>query len=317
MTRAPGARVTYDRPLVGAVTATLDRSDVTRTGTVPASRRDVLAPVAIALTLVPLVVLAVHMLRTDVVLTADLATTEMLTRDLGHRSPSLGPFSRDGWFHPGPALFYVLAPSYRLFGSDGSALAVGAVVVNAVSVATMGVVARRRGGTGLMLATLLGCAVLMHAVGPTFLATPWNVYVTVLPYGALVFLTWAVVAGERWALPAATFATSFLMQTHVGYVALALPLLVGAGAWTLGAAIADRRRRRGERGAEEPADAVAAGPDEDGAAPAGDGQDDHSEPDDPLVPTPPGRRRPAGWWGRSWCRWPSPWSCGSLPSSSR
>ncbi len=98
----------------------------------------------------------------------------------------------------------------------------------------------------------------MHAVGPTFLATPWNVYVTVLPYGALVFLTWAVVAGERWALPAATFATSFLMQTHVGYVALALPLLarrrrVDAGRGDRRPSPAARRaecrgaRRRGRR----------------------------------------------------------------------
>ena len=183
------------------------------------------------------------MLRTDVFLSADLATTEMLTRDVGSHSPSLGPFSRDGWFHPGPALFYVLAPSYRLFGSDGSALAVGAVVVNALSVAAVGLLARRRGGTGLMLAALLGVAVLMHALGPTFLATPWNVYVTVLPYAALLFTIWAVVAGERWALPVATLLTSFLMQTHVGYVALALPLLAAGVAWAVGAAVVDRRRR--------------------------------------------------------------------------
>ena len=211
--------------------------------TAPSPRRDLVTPVAIALTLVPFVVLAVHMLRTDVFLSADLATAEMLTRDVGSHSPSLGPFSRDGWFHPGPALFYVLAPSYRLFGSDGSALAVGAVVVNALSVAAVGLLARRRGGTGLMLAALLGVAVLMHALGPTFLATPWNVYVTVLPYAALLFTIWAVVAGERWALPVATLLTSFLMQTHVGYVALALPLLAAGAAWAVGAAVVDRRRR--------------------------------------------------------------------------
>ena len=235
--------VAYDRPLVGAAPAIVARPDTAEVETAPSSRRDLVTPAAIALTLVPFVVLAVHMLRTDVFLSADLATTEMLTRDVGSHSPSLGPFSRDGWFHPGPALFYVLAPSYRLFGGDGSALAVGAVVVNALSVAAVGLLARRRGGTGLMLAALLGVAVLMHALGPTFLATPWNVYVTVLPYAALVFTIWAVVAGERWALPAATLLTSFLMQTHVGYVALAVPLLAAGAAWAVGAAVVDRRRR--------------------------------------------------------------------------
>ena len=80
--------------------------------------------VAVAITLVPFGVLAVHVLRSDLFPIGDLATTEMLTRDVGGRSPSLGPYSRDGWFHPGPALFYVLALPYRLLGGDGPALAV-------------------------------------------------------------------------------------------------------------------------------------------------------------------------------------------------
>lgn len=234
----------YDRPFVGMATAIAARPE---TGDAPpgrATRRDLLTPVALGITLVPLAVVFVHMLRRDFVLTGDLATTEMLTRDVGSRSPSVGPFSRDGWYHPGPALFYALALPYRLLGRDGPALTAGAVIVNAASVTTMALLARRRGGTGLMLATLLGCGVLMHALGATFLATPWNVYVTVLPYGALLFLVWAMLGGERWALPGATLVTTFLMQTHIGYVALALPLLVGATGWVVGAAVVDRRRRR-------------------------------------------------------------------------
>jgi hypothetical protein len=184
------------------------------------------------------------MLRSDVVPIGDLATTELLTRDVGAYTPSIGPYSRDGWYHPGPALFYALALPYRLLGRDGAALAVGALLINAVSVGAMGVLARRRGGTGLMLATLVGCGLLLQALGPTFLATPWNVYVTVLPYGALLFLVWAVVRDERWALPWATVVTSFLAQTHVGFVALAVPLWLAAVAWTVGAAVADRRRAR-------------------------------------------------------------------------
>ena len=208
---------------------------------------ELLTPAAIALTLVPLVVTAVHMLRSDVFLTGDLATTELLTRDVGVHTPSIGPYSRDGWHHPGPALFYTLALPYRLFGRDGAALAVGAVLINSVSVGAMGVLARRRGGIGLMLSTLVGCALLLQALGPTFLATPWNVYVTVLPYGALLFLVWAVVRDERWALPWATVVTSFLVQTHVGYLALAAPLWLAAAAWTVGATVADRRRARRAR----------------------------------------------------------------------
>jgi hypothetical protein len=281
--------VPYDPPIVGVTPALAERPGA---GDAPPARRrprrDLLTPAAIALTLVPLAVTAVHMLRSDVVLVGDLATTELLTRDVGVHTPSIGPYSRDGWHHPGPALFYALALPYRLFGRDGAALAVGAVLINAVSVGAMGVLARRRGGTGLMLATLVGCGLLLQALGPTFLATPWNVYVTVLPYGVLLYLVWAVVRDERWALPWATVVTTFLMQTHVGYVALAFPLWLAAVAWTVGVALADHRRARarGPAGEEVGGDA-AGGRDEDGGGePASHdgGGDEVRGPADPAAP---------------------------------
>ena len=94
----------YDRPIVGATPALAERPDAEDAPPAPRRpRRDLLAPAAIALTLTPLVVAAVHMLRSDVVLVGDLATTELLTRDVGVHTPSIGPYSRDGWHHPGPA----------------------------------------------------------------------------------------------------------------------------------------------------------------------------------------------------------------------
>lgn len=38
-------------------------------------------------------------------------------------------------------------------------------------------------------------------------------------------------AGDTWALPVATVVASFLAQTHVGFVALALPLLAWGTGW--------------------------------------------------------------------------------------
>jgi hypothetical protein len=63
----------------------------------------------------------------------------------------------------------------------------------------------------------------------------------VLPYGVLVYLVWSLLCGDRWALPLATLVTAFLMQTHVGYAVLSLPLLV-VGA--VGLAVAERRSGR-------------------------------------------------------------------------
>ena len=47
----------------------------------------------------------------------------MRTWDVGTRhTPLVGPPSRFGWHHPGPLLFYLLAPLLRLFGGLPSAL---------------------------------------------------------------------------------------------------------------------------------------------------------------------------------------------------
>jgi hypothetical protein len=126
-----------------------------------------------------------------------------------------------------------MALPYRLLGGSTIALPVGAVAINGACVAGMAVVARRRGGGPLMLITLLACALVMRSFGPEQLRVPWHAWVTVLPYGLLVFLTWAMACGDRWALPVAVLVGSFVAQTHVGYVALALPLVAFGAPWLL------------------------------------------------------------------------------------
>jgi hypothetical protein len=206
-------------------------------------RTATLLRLVVALTVVPLVVSAFALLlgQGDYVAIGDLAATELITRDIGRDAVALGPYSRDGWHHPGPALYYVLAVPYRLLGSTASALDVGALLVNGASVAGMAFVARRRGGTPLALITLVGCALLMRTMGPDDLRLPWNPYVTVLPYGLLVFLTWAMTCRERWALPAAVAVASFTAQTHIGYLGLALPLLAVGAAWLVVATVTSSR----------------------------------------------------------------------------
>lgn len=198
---------------------------------------------AILLTVVPLVVSAVVLIASagDVQPVGDIAGTELRTRDVGRHFLLLGPYSRDGWYHPGPAMFYVLAVPYRLAGGSPVGLLLGALAINAGSIAAMAAIARRRGGTAAMLLTLVACGLLIRSMGWDFLTTPWNPYITVLPYGVLVYLVWSLLCGDRWALPLATLVTAFLMQTHVGYAVLSLPLLV-VGA--VGLAVAERRSGR-------------------------------------------------------------------------
>jgi hypothetical protein len=190
--------------------------------------------VAFILAVLPLVASAIAMLvaHRGYTPTGDLALTEMLTRDVGQRWLELGPYSRDGWFHPGPAMFYLLAGPYRLTGGQSVGMNVAALAVNATAIAGMAFIARRRGPV-LALLTLVGCALLIRSLGVDPVRLPWNPWVTVLPYGLLVFLTVAMAWGDRWALPVAVAVASFLGQTHIGYVALATPLVVIGAVWLL------------------------------------------------------------------------------------
>jgi hypothetical protein len=163
--------------------------------------------------------------------TADNALIELNTRDIGHHPVLVGLVSRDGWSHPGPALFYLLAAPYRLTGSSSIALPLGALAINAAAIAGIAVVARRRGGLSLMLLTLLGVGLLVRALGPEFVADVWNPYIPVLAFGFFLFLTWEMTCGQTWALPVAAGVGSFCIQTHIGYLALVIPLLAWGMAW--------------------------------------------------------------------------------------
>lgn len=161
----------------------------------------------------------------------DIAQMELRTRDVGRYQVLLGPYSRDEWYHPGPAVFYLLAVPYRLMGGASVGLYLGALAINAGAVAGMALIARRRGGTALMVITLLAAGLLVRSLGPDFVRDPWNPSITVLPFGLMFFLVWAMTSRELWALPVGVVVASFLAQTHVGYAALAVPLLAWGAVW--------------------------------------------------------------------------------------
>ena len=82
--------------------------------------------VAAGLLAVPALVLLVRAARATWVPSSDWAAIEARTRDVWTSHASLvGPYSRYGWNHPGPLLFYVLAVPYRLLGSQPHGLFVG------------------------------------------------------------------------------------------------------------------------------------------------------------------------------------------------
>ncbi|MBA2464549.1 MAG: hypothetical protein H0V42_06195 [Nocardioidaceae bacterium] len=181
----------------------------------------------------------------DLVPAGDLAATELLVGDVGNHEVLIGLWSRSDWSHPGPLWFYVCAPVYWLFGREAVGLAVAAVLVNAASVLGIGILARRRGGTPLLVASLLGSLLLVRTLGGGFVASYWNLHITTLPFALLVFLTWSILCRDRWAIPVAAFVASLLAQTHVGFVPVAFSLF---GAALAGLTVQVWRDRSGQDG---------------------------------------------------------------------
>ncbi|MFN8027586.1 MAG: hypothetical protein U0W40_14875 [Acidimicrobiia bacterium] len=202
-----------------------------------------LTPLAIVVALVPLVASAISMavrVGTSYRPQADQAWIEMQIRDIGHLPVLLGPYSRFGWFHPGPLLYYVLWLPYRLTGSTSVSVVIAALVVNGAAIAGVALIAKRRGGLTLLLLTLLLLGLLERSLGAQFLRDAWNPSITVLPLALLVFLAWTASAGDVWAVPVAAGVASFLVQTHVSYGLIVGTLALGA---VVGLAVTERRRR--------------------------------------------------------------------------
>jgi hypothetical protein len=218
-----------------------------------AARRDKLVfRSAIVIAAVPFVVTALAMIITvggDYHPAGDLAMTEMHIRDIGHHEVLIGLWSRWNWSHLGPMQFYLVAPFYWLTGNSSIGMVLGALALNLASIVGILVISRRRGGTPLVIFSLLGCLLLARTFGPEFLGDAWNLSLTVFPFALLAFVTGSLWAGELWAIPVGVFVTSYLVQTHIGFLALAVPLF----AFGLGALVF--RLSRARRGKVDPEDA--------------------------------------------------------------
>jgi len=181
-----------------------------------------------ALLAAPLLVVAGIVVTRSWFPTSDWALIEARTRDVGtSATPLLGPFSRYGWNHPGPAMFWLLAPFYRLAGQQASGLMAGAAVMNAVVLAAGAGVARRVGGRSLLLVFGVAAAVFIHAAAH-LLIDPWNPYIALAPFAVLILATWGLATGVWWMAPVVVAMGSFTLQSHVGYGLLVPPLVVWA-----------------------------------------------------------------------------------------
>jgi hypothetical protein len=171
----------------------------------------------------------------------DWAMLELRVLDVGGSDPPLvGPYSRYGWNHPGPLLFWVLALPYHLTGRQPWALLVAAAGINAVALGATLWLVWRRGGPLLVALASAVLVLVTSTIGVEYLRDPWNPWVTVLPFALFVVAVWSTLDGDGWGPPLVAVVGSFLVQAHVGFAPLvAAGVLLALAGWLVG-----RRPRR-------------------------------------------------------------------------
>lgn len=212
-----GASGTHDSPS-GTIPAAMNITPQMRRRTLTG----VLGAAMICIAAWPAVAAGLSALHLDWHPSGDWALLAMRIEDVGHTTPLLGPYSRFGWNHPGPLLFWVLALPYHLLGWSARSMLAATAFLNAASLAGTVALAWRRGRLPLAALTTFALVILTHTMGPELLRDPWNPYITLLPVALLVMLCWSGAEGDRWAWPAAIAVGSFIVQSHIGYAVIVI-----------------------------------------------------------------------------------------------
>jgi hypothetical protein len=216
-------------PPVGDALATLStrrsqpgaRPGAPTAGAAARARRGPLSPVVVPLVVVgvPLVLLVVgqflsaHHAGT---VRSDFAVIEMATRRAATLDQSLGPYSRFGWNHPGPFLYYWNLPFWSLTDRQPGGLALAAAVLGATCLLGVVAAAHRVAGRLGAWAAVAGVLAFFARYGTVYLRQPWNPPMAAAPTALAIVLAVALASGRPRALPWFVAAASIAFQLHVG-----------------------------------------------------------------------------------------------------
>jgi len=171
----------------------------------------------------------------------DGALLELYTVHASRGQWALGPYSRFGWYHPGPFYIYLLVPFYLASGQHPLGLTAGAVAINVVAFAGIAWTLCRHASGAMSVAVIGMLAVYLLRV-PDVVTSSWNPHVLILPYAALIVSGAAVASGRLALLPLTALLATFVTQTHVGLAPTALA--IGACALIAGVRTHHRLQQR-------------------------------------------------------------------------
>jgi hypothetical protein len=169
--------------------------------------------------------------------TLDIAHTSLRVRDVFSSDPPLiglpgriGSLGQQG-SHPGPLSFWALAPLAKLWGGSTWALQAATASLNVIAAFLALWMARRRGGTGVLLGVGAALMTLLAFYGPDILTLAWNPYLPVVWWFTFLIAVWSVWDEDFAALPVLVFAASFCLQTHISYAGLGAGLTGLTALW--------------------------------------------------------------------------------------
>jgi hypothetical protein len=174
-----------------------------------------------ALAVAPLVAVAiVQLVRNNwFVPKFDFAIQELAVQDAVHGLRLLGPYSRFGFNHPGPMMFYAVVPWYEALGNNGGlAMIMSRLTVDVACVALIVALVDRIGGRTAAWGATAGLAWFELRAGLEWFRDPWNPFAVVLPTALALVAAAALVDGHgrRWRLVVFVVAASFAVQSHIG-----------------------------------------------------------------------------------------------------
>ncbi len=230
----------------------MDEADQTASDRGDRTRRAV-ELVAVAAAMVPLVAFAYRAIRDGAYPVFDDALIALRIHDVAStHPPTVGAGTHYGLIslearanHPGPLPFVLLAPVYAASGFRSAGLVVAVATYHLAAVGLIAHLARRIGGTTLLVTAMGAVLVIERALGGEVFTRPWNPYLALLPFLAFLFAAWAVVADRTsgalgWAVLTGSLAVQ--AQTTFAVTVAAIGIVVA------GVAVVRvlRRRRAGE-----------------------------------------------------------------------
>ena len=193
---------------------------------------------------IPAAVLALRTAQTGghrIVLYADDALTELAVRDTVHGHQLLGPYSRFGWHHPGPAAFEWLAVFERALGFNGVSGLVAGIVGGTLAGAAVCWLVYRRAGPVAGLLSVAAVGAFLYQLGLPVWRSSWNPYLIVVPTLLLAVLCADGSTGVLTSVGLAWLVGSVIVQTHLGTAPVVAVWIVGT---TVLGLLAARRRPR-------------------------------------------------------------------------